>query len=100
MNIFNDASRLHLFICTNDRCGIVGNTKPSCVTWITEMDIKTLKEWVRMSGYGGEVIVTRSGCLGYCNENGGVMCVYPKGFFVRGLKSIEDVKNVIISEMK
>ena len=100
MDTFDDSSELHIFVCTNDRSAIVGNTKPCCASLVGESGVKVLKEWVRERGLGGRVVVTKTGCLGYCNEVGAVACVYPKGYFVRGLQSVDDVKKVILAEIK
>ncbi len=87
--------KLHVFVCVNDRSGIAGNTKPSCGPRIKVEDVNTLKEWVRSEGWTGEVYCTKASCLGFCNAEGGVACVYPQGLFVKGIRSIDEIKKLI-----
>ncbi len=95
-----DTCDIHVFVCTNDRSEIVGNTKPHCSRCITDHDVKFLKEWVRSSGLSGRVVVTKTGCLGWCNFEGGVACVYPAGVFLKGIKDVRALQKIILSELK
>lgn len=96
---------LHVFICTNDRShlkpevradGSIIPVKPCCASHITDATVKELKLWVREQGLGSKVYVTRTGCLGYCNSEGGVMVTYPDGKFRKGFKNIDEIKEVLI----
>ncbi len=68
-----DKPKKHLFICTHKRDG-----KDSCGGRGSEDLVDDLKKWVKNEGLKGEVKVTRSGCLGLC-EDGIVAVCYPQG---------------------
>ncbi len=98
-DIVNVRPRIHVFVCVNNRCGIAGNIKPSCGPTITPEMVKEVKLWLRMRGLTSVVYCTLVKCLGFCSTDGGVMCVYPQGRFVKGLLTVEDIKKVIGEEM-
>jgi (2Fe-2S) ferredoxin len=81
--------RLHFFICINER-----EDKSSCNPKITSQDVSDIKSWLRKEGLF-DVWATKTKCLGFCNKEGGVLCVYPQGKFFKGLKSKEDIKKII-----
>ena len=87
--------KLHLFVCINDRSHIPNSDKPSCGPTITSEMVKEVKLWVREQGWTSQVYVTKAQCLGFCNAEGGVACAYPQGRFVKGLHSMEDIKNFV-----
>ncbi|MBS3165534.1 (2Fe-2S) ferredoxin domain-containing protein [Candidatus Woesearchaeota archaeon] len=91
--------KLHLFICTNDRAGILNNTKPSCSPRITSEQVKELKQWIREQGLTSAVYCTATKCLGFCNSEGSVAVVYPQGRFVKGIQNIDDLKKLIQEEL-
>ena len=91
--------KLHLFVCINDRSHIPHNDKPSCGPTITSEMVKEVKLWVRQQGWTSSVYVTKAQCLGFCNADGGVACIYPKGRFVKGLQSVEELKTLIREEI-
>ena len=87
--------KLHFFICTNDREG----RSPSCFPKIKTEDVKAVKQWIREQGWTMQVYCTNCKCLGFCNTEGGVLCVWPKGRFVKGLKSVEEIKQIVLEEV-
>lgn len=93
------APQMHVFICVNDRCSVPGNVKSSCGPTITPEMVKEVKVWLRMRGLGGSVYCTQVKCLGFCNPEGGVLCIYPQGRFVKGLRTVEEIKEVVEEEM-
>ena len=97
--IIGATPRMHVFICVNDRCSVPGNAKSSCGPRITPEMVKEVKVWLRTLGLGGSVYCTQVKCLGFCNPDGGVMCVYPSGRFVKGLRSVSDIQKVVEEEM-
>lgn len=92
--------KVHLFVCVNDRTGIPGNTTPSCGPRITAADVKQVKEWIRAEGLTAQVYCTKAQCLGFCNAEGSVAVAYPKGRFVKGIQSVEDLKQLILEELE
>ena len=81
--------KLHLFICINDRSNAQDNFIPSCGPRITEDDVNKIKYWIREKGWTMNVYCTKALCLGFCNAEGSVLALYPKGRFVKGIKSID-----------
>ncbi len=92
--------KLHLFVCVNDRTTVPGNTKSSCGPRIKPEDVKEVKRWIVEKGWATQVYCTKAQCLGFCNPEGSVAVVYPKGRFVKGIESVEDLKKVIWREME
>ena len=68
---------LHLFVCTNRRDASSG--MPSCAPAGGEACFAALKNEVNRSGLTAAVWVTRSGCLGFCNDDGTTIAIYPEG---------------------
>ncbi len=92
--------KLHVFVCTNDRTRIPGNTMPSCGPAITFEEVNEVKKWIAESGLVHAVYCTHAKCLGYCNSTGGVVCIYPAGRFFRGVKNAEEIKSIIQDELE
>jgi (2Fe-2S) ferredoxin len=84
--------RAHVFVCVNER------ESTSCGPGITKDMLREVKNWLIGEGLAASVYCT--GCLGFCNDEGGVVCVYPKGKFMKGVQSVEDIKNFILEEIK
>jgi (2Fe-2S) ferredoxin len=91
--------KVHLFVCINDRRGILHHDQPSCGPRINSDDVKRVKEWIREQGLTTQVYCTKAQCLGFCNPEGSVAVVYPKGKFVKGIQNAEDLKKIIKSEL-
>lgn len=94
--ITNFKPDLHVFICINER--IEGPT-PSCCPTITPEMVKEVKQWLIKQGLAGRVYCTKAKCLGFCNPDGGVMCIWPSGRFVKGLRSVGDIQQIIMEEV-
>ena len=57
-----------------------------------------LKNYVRNNGLSGSVWITRSKCLGFCNNTGAVAVIYPEGKWITEIK--EDDYDNIIKELR
>jgi len=90
--------KIHLLVCINDRSKRE-DPMPSCGPTMTAEHVKELKLWIRQQGRTGVVIATKCQCLGLCNAEGGVACIYPSGRFFKGIKSVDELKNIIVDEM-
>ncbi len=90
--------KVHLFVCVNDRTGTQSD-KPSCGPRIKPDDVKKVKEWIRSEGLTTQVYCTKAQCLGFCNPEGSVAVVYPRGRFVKGIRDVEDLKKLIREEL-
>lgn len=91
--------KIHLFVCINDRTGIPGNDKPSCGPRIKSEDVSEVKQWIRNQGLTTTVYCTKAKCLGFCNDEGSVACVYPSGRFIKGIQNKEDIKKIVTEEL-
>lgn len=94
----NPKPKLHVFVCVNDRTTISDNKTPSCGPTIRPEDVKEIKQWIKENNLVKDVYCTKVLCLGGCNKEGGVVCMYPEGKFIKGLKSINDIKQIIREE--
>ena len=88
--------RLHVFVCINDRCE---SKMPSCSPKITKENVVEVKHWLQEQGLVSTVYCTKTSCLGFCNTEGGVMCVWPVGRFVEGIRDADDIKQIILEEV-
>ena len=91
-------TQMHIFVCVNDRSSIPGNTTPSCSPRIKEEDVKELKLWIRAQGMTTEIFCTKCKCLGFCNEESSVICIWPQGKFLK-VQSTEEIKKAILQEL-
>lgn len=73
--------RAHLFICTHRR-----DDKQSCGPEGGEELVADLKKWVKQEGLKEDLKVSRSGCLGRCEEGVAAVC-YPEGKWYTKLKT-------------
>ncbi len=89
--------KLHLFVCINQRPE--SHPTPSCGPRIKPEDVKALKQWIREQGLTTQVYCTKAQCLGFCNAESSVACLYPEGKFVK-YQSIEELKELILEEIK
>jgi len=87
--------KLHVFICINDRTSI---GTASCSPIISLEMVKEIKSWILQQGLATDIFCTKTKCLGFCNPEGGVMCVWPSGRFVKGIKTVNEIKQIINEE--
>ena len=98
MEILPVKPKMHVFVCVNDRSAIPGNTTPSCGPKIKEEDVKELKLWIRAQGYTNDIYCTKTKCLGFCNAESPVICIWPQGKFLK-VKDKEEIKKIILQEL-
>ncbi len=91
--------KLHVFICVNDRTIKESNCKPSCGPKIKENTVDEIKQWIRSLGLTSQVYCTKTSCLGFCNNEGGVMAIYPEGKFIKGINNVNEIKKIISEEI-
>lgn len=84
--------RKHVFVCTNKRDPESG--KSCCASVGGEEIFYALKDHVRSHGLTSRVWVTRTGCLGFCNNVGCTMVIYPDQKWFLQVKK-EDLPAVI-----
>jgi len=86
----------HVFVCVNER-----GPEKSCCTKVKGQEIfRQLKEFVINNGLSNTIYVTRTGCLGFCNDVGTTIVVYPdKVWFMQTTpEDIEEIKEFIVKE--
>ncbi|MBI5797517.1 (2Fe-2S) ferredoxin domain-containing protein [Candidatus Woesearchaeota archaeon] len=88
--------KMHVFVCINER---INDAKPSCAPRITEEDVKEIKLWLREQGYTNEIFCSNTKCLGFCNAEGSVICIWPQGKFYK-VQNKEEIKKLIQKEFK
>lgn len=80
----------HVFVCTNDR-----GPDGTCCKNVKGVEIwAELKRWVMEQGKVRDVYVTQSKCLGFCNNEGANVVIYPdnKWFLKTKLEDLQEVK--------
>ena len=88
--------KVHLFVCINDRQCTTG--MPSCGPRMKKEEVKEIKRWIQEQGLTTQVYCTSVKCLGFCNEEKSVCCVYPSGRFFK-IEGVEDAKRIVENEL-
>lgn len=83
--------KYHIFICTSSRPG--GQQRGACHSRNSVYLMESFLEGIEERGLGGEVFVTNTGCLGFCDK-GPVVIVYPDNVWY-GNVSIDDVADIL-----
>lgn len=83
------------FVCVTNK---QNPNKSDCAQHITLEQFNELKLWNRENHFPNNLL-TKTGCLGVCNPKGGVVAVYPSGNFYKGIKNIEEIKQIIKDEL-
>ncbi len=96
------APKIHIVICVNDRscCQDSGDEMPSCAPRITKKHVKEVKQWIMQQGLTGQIYCTAAQCLGFCNAEGSVACIYPSGRFFKDIQGTKDIIKIIKEEIK
>jgi len=90
MEEVNRECKRHVFVCINERepgkdcCGHVGG-----------MEIfKKLKEYVITNGLVNQIWVTKASCLGFCNNVGTTIMIYPEKKIYKQVK-MDEIDKII-----
>ena len=84
---------VHVLVCVNER------PSRSCCANVAGGDIfLALKRWVAESGLTRRVWVTKTGCLGFCNDTGANVVLYPAGHWF--LHTTSANTNVVVEEIR
>jgi len=79
----------HILVCTNER-----NDGRDCCSNVKGCEIfAELKNFVRASGLSSSVWITRTGCLGFCNDAGTTIAIYPEQLLFKEVK-MEDINKI------
>jgi (2Fe-2S) ferredoxin len=82
----------HLFICCREREG----NKACCSKKGAESLFEELKSWVKSEGLKAKIKVSKSSCLGHCEE-GITACLYPQNQWFTHIKkdNLEDLQKML-----
>ena len=84
----------HILVCTNER-----ETGKDCCSHVRGYEIfRELKDWVKANGLSSSILVTRTGCLGFCNNVGATIVVYPDQLWFNQVtkNDMQKIKELII----
>jgi len=82
----------HVLVCINDR------ESGDCCSKVKGNEVfSEIKSWVVNSGLSSRIWVTRTKCLGFCNDVGTTIVIYPeqKWFTKVTLDDIELIKTIL-----
>lgn len=86
-------NKKHVFVCTNKR------DERACCDKVGGFEVfRELKQWVRDNDLARDVWVTKTGCLGFCNDVGTTIVVYPdkKWFLQVALSDVDRIKEFVL----
>lgn len=84
----------HILVCTNER-----EQGKSCCSNVKGQEIyRELKDFVKENGLRSVIWVTRTGCLGFCNDVGATVVIYPDQLWFREVKQdeVQKIKDFIL----
>lgn len=84
-----------IFVCTNKK---EDPSKPCCASRKSEDIVSKLKQVVREKNLKDQIRVSRTGCMGKC-ENGPNIMVYPEGIWYSNVKE-EDLQFLLAEILK
>ncbi len=90
MKPINRKPEKHVFVCVNER----GDVSRECCAKVGGQNIyDKLKQLVAQKGLTGQVWVTKSKCLGFCNNVGTTIVIYPEQEFYTEVteKDLEEI---------
>jgi len=88
----------HVFVCVNER-----EEEESCCKKVKGYEIfRALKDFVINNGLAKDIWVTKTGCLGFCNDVGTTIVVYPEGtwFMQTTPDDLKEVKDFVLKDLK
>ncbi len=86
----------HILVCTNER-----EQGKSCCSKVQGHEIyRELKDFVKANGLAGSIWVTRTGCLGFCNDIGTTIVIYPDSLWFKEVtrEDVEKIKEFILGK--
>ena len=63
----------HVLVCVNER----GQFEECCSNTGSLEIFRELKNFIREKGLSSSIWVTKTGCLGFCNDKGATVVIYP-----------------------
>lgn len=87
----------HILVCVNER-----EEDKSCCKKVKGYEIfRKLKDFVISNGFAKDIWVTKTGCLGFCNDVGTTIVVYPdKVWFMETTEEdLEGIKEFVTKDL-
>ena len=87
----------HVLVCINER-----EHGKDCCAKVSGYEIfRELKDWTKANGLAGSVWVTRTGCLGFCNNVGATVVIYPDQIWFKEVKlgEVQKIKDIVINSL-
>ena len=88
MELVDAKYKRHIFVCINDR-----EAEECCFKKDAEKILRILRDHVNQNGLMSLYNITKTKCLGHCNE-GPTIAIYPEGYIFKKV-SLEDTKKII-----
>ena len=88
----------HILVCTNER-----EQEKECCSHVQGYEIfRELKDWVKLNGLSSKIWITRTGCLGFCNNTGATIVIYPEQLWFKEVRKEETqkIKDFILDAIK
>ena len=88
----------HILVCTNER-----EQGRDCCSHVKGYEtFRELKDWAKANGLASSVWVTRTGCLGFCNNVGATVVIYPEQIWFKEVKKeeINIIKDLILDSLQ
>ena len=84
----------HILVCTNER----GQGESCCLNVKGQEIYRELKDFVKENGLRSIIWVTRTGCLGFCNDLGATVVIYPDQLWFKEVKQdeVQKIKDFIL----
>ena len=89
MGYINPKPTKHVLICVNER-----EEGDHCVKVGGQEVFAAVKSFIRENGLAGQIWVTRTKCLGFCNPIGTTVVIYPEGKWITKVTK-EDVPELL-----
>ena len=88
MELVDAKYKRHIFVCINDK-----EEGECCAKKNSEKILRILRDHVNQNGLMGVYNITKTKCLGHCNE-GPTIAIYPEGYIFKKV-SLEDTEKII-----
>lgn len=93
MKVLSVTPRKHVFVCVNERL----DGRDCCADVCGKEIFAELKRWV-IDNHLSDIWVTKTGCLGFCNNVGATVVIYPdkRWFLETRMDDIDKIKEFLV----
>jgi len=95
MNIEPITQKKHLFVCVNER------EQGDCCKKVKGQEVfDELKQWVKDNNLKEVIKITKTGCMGHCNDVGCTIAIYPDKIWLdhSTFEDIGKIKGMLLKE--